>query len=1131
MLRHKLRFLLGLILLAQVQSVLAEDIDLFVGRSTAETEAPNVLIVLDNTANWGPETKFQEQKAALQATLDSLVEENLKVNIGLMMYTESGGGTPSSATSSASNDGPDGGYVRAAIRALNADTLPAFTKLLTGDPDDSDSNGLDRLEDSSNSGKSGKTMAEAYLYFLGGDGTWEVPWSGNKKAKTDYTGNELASSPDSHAVWALPTVDSGDVGGNALDSKYATQYNSPYDPNSCADNYIIYIGNGPAQDSNNDSTEARNILQNMVGVGDYWAADYVAGPGEPNFQLTPPNSEGNLADEWAYYMNNDAPVKVSTYAIDLQTLKENQCDNNAPAGWSALMKNMSEEHGGGKYYQQCGPTFDSRQFALDLADAFRGILSRNSVFASVALPAAANEQSTFLNQVFVGVFRPDSEGLPRWTGNLKQYKIGLTANGLETVDANDIPLVDTTDTENGGFVEGCAVSYWTPSSENAPYYFDYLKTIDTDPSNDPVENCDGDPAGSNTKDGNIVEKGGQAYVLRSGTVSSRKSKAYTCNKDMADCNTDGLIPFNSDEITASDMDANDPTDLENMIDWAIGKDVDDEDKDLVYDEFRPSVHGDIVHSQPVAIDYAGDPDNPEVVVFYGGNDGMLRAINGNQTADQGLIGEGAEFWTFMPPEFYGKIKRIRVNEDYIKFPATGPTAGQGVPGDLKDYGMDGPLSAYELDPDGDGDVDSRMLYAGMRRAGRMVYAFDVTSKTLPVLKWKAGCPNATGNAGCTTSAGNEWDTIGQTWSQLSVAYSNGYDPDMDSDTPNPLVVMGGGYDPCEDDDDPTNGVNNSCSGDHSKIGNSIYVLDALTGAVLTSLPTDRSVPGRVTIVPVSDDDPSIMFAYAADTGGNVYRISGGTTTAPASIGSTAPSSWVIKKIASLGCATDSTCNANRKFLFGPDVVRIPMTDKTGILIGSGDREKPLTDYAVTNGVQNYFYSLVDAPTSGAWLDNSQASNNFYNCGNNDLLCQSDNAITPVDPNDPYDPTLSISEKGWKAPLRAGEQVVTGAITLDNEVNFSTHIPAAPQSCDAEYGIATAYRLDYQNGDGQMFNFIGGGLVPTPVAGKVLIDGTPYEFCIGCGDDGSPLGAGKAGGGITWTQPRSRVFWNIDKVED
>jgi type IV pilus assembly protein PilY1 len=39
------------------------------------------------------------------------------------------------------------------------------------------------------------------------------------------------------------------------------------------------------------------------------------------------------------------------------------------------------------------------------------------------------------------------------------------------------------------------------------------------------------------------------------------------------------------------------------------------------------VHGDVLHSTPVAVNYGGSTG---VVVFYGANDGVFRAINANQ---------------------------------------------------------------------------------------------------------------------------------------------------------------------------------------------------------------------------------------------------------------------------------------------------------------------------------------------------------------------------------------------------------------------------------------------------------------------------------------------------------------------
>ena len=203
------------------------------------------------------------------------------------------------------------------------------------------------------------------------------------------------------------------------------------------------------------------------------------------------------------------------------------------------------------------------------------------------------------------------------------------------------------------------------------------------------------------------------------------------------------------------------------------------------------------------------------------------------------------------------------------------------------------------------------------------------------------------------------------------------------------------------------------------------------------------------------------------------------------------------------------------------MVRISENDQLGILVGSGDREKPLRDYRATLGVQNYFYSLVDQPSNKDWLDDDPVV-----CGA-DIICQDSLAV--LDPNDLVE-GVAPTVKGWKLELRPGEQVVTGAITIDNVVNFSTHIPTPNESCTAKYGTATAYNLDYLDAEGTDSEFLGGGLVPTPVAGKVIIDGVRVPFCIGCGAEGSPIGVGKVGGGITWTQPRSRVYWNIDQAE-
>ena len=74
-------------------------------------------------------------------------------------------------------------------------------------------------------------------------------------------------------------------------------------------------------------------------------------------------------------------------------------------------------------------------------------------------------------------------------------------------------------------------------------------------------------------------------------------------------------------------------------------------------------------------------------------------------------------------------------------------------------------------------------------------------------------------------------------------------------------------------------------------------------------------------------------------------------------------------------------------------------------------------------------------------------------------------------------------------------------------------------------------------------FDGGGLPPTPVIGKVIIeiindDGTitttTEDVCITCGGDSDGDGTSSifevapTGSGIIWEQPTSRVYWNIQQ---
>lgn len=1055
--------LLASMLLVVNQSVaLAEDIDLFLGTPPGTTEVPNVLIILDNTANWsrnvGGQAIFVNEKAALVSVFNELPVD--KFRVGLMMSTETGSG----------DSNIDGGYVRAAIRSMNATNKPLYKTMI---------NSFDENQDKGNGGKSGLVMAEAYRYFAG-----KAPYSGNNKNKTDYAGNVyspttpaglVASMAASRPVWALPN--------NALNAKNGSPYNSPI-VDACAKNFIIYISNGASNDNNSDTTTARNALGSFGG-------DTTAIP------ISPSGSQDNVMDEWARFMKASRE-KITTYTIDVDKVTTGQ-----GPGWTALLKSVANVSGG-KYFDVQSAVDAGKEIRDALEKIFTEILAVNSVFASVSLPASTNTQSTFLNQVFVGMFRPDGSALPRWPGNLKQYKLDLIDGNVRLVDADSVSAINA----GTGFITGCARSFWTPPlPSGADNYWAFKSAFfqSEGPCLTPSSS-----ASHNSPDGQFVEKGGQAYRLRSTTTRT----VYTCSPVFTSCTS--LVGFNNTTVSQANLGAASTAERDALINWARGLDLpqpspnpdgldfDENTNGVTMTEMRPSAHGDVIHSRPVVVNYGTDA-SPQVVVFYSGNDGMLRAINGNRSSDIGSTLPGAEFWAFMPPEFYPHIKRIRENNVQVSFPGTSGIDPAPLP---KPYGIDGPLTAYKGTIAGESKV---FLYAAMRRGGRAFYAFDVTNVTSPTLKWKIGCPNnfpyptgTVSDTGCSSGLTG----IGQTWATPSVITSTGYGGGNA-----PMLIMGGGYDTCEDYDNGT--VNNSCA---TTKGNRIYVLDANTGAVLTTLNTDRSVVAGMTVVP--DALGRAQYAYTADMGGNIYRVN---------IGAAAPTDWTLTKIASLGCDTISSCNANRKFLFAPDVVK----DASGnhfLLIGSGDREKPLLSYVATTNVANYFFMVKDVPFDTGWLDSENAR-----CGANVICFES---LTPI-PREGDAPS-TISEKGWRLEMNDNEQVVTSAITVANVVTFSTHQPANPEagSCGSNLGTANVYNIFYKNAegarrglDGSIIRYAevaGGGLPPSPVAGRVRLDnGTEVPFLIG-GSPESPLEGGSPTPTAEWDQPKQRVYWYLEQ---
>jgi len=209
-----------------------------------------------------------------------------------------------------------------------------------------------------------------------------------------------------------------------------------------------------------------------------------------------------------------------------------------------------------------------------------------------------------------------------------------------------------------------------------------------------------------------------------------------------------------------------------------------------------------------------------------------------------------------------------------------------------------------------GAVEQAIIFVGMRRGGRLLYAFDVTNPAAPSLLWK--------------KSPAQLPQIGQSWSEPKVARIKG--------SLNPVLVLGAGYDAAAED---------AGTPGPTTMGNAIYVLDAVTGSLLREFPTSRAVPADLSVID-SDFDGYIDRAYGVDLAGMVYRIDFEVGT------DNSPTAWTKYTIADLSGGTTS----GRKFFFGPDV--IVTRSFTALMFGSGDREKPLL-----SNTRDHFFELFD----------------------------------------------------------------------------------------------------------------------------------------------------------------------------
>jgi type IV pilus assembly protein PilY1 len=670
-------------------------------------------------------------------------------------------------------------------------------------------------------------------------------------------------------------------------------------------------------------------------------------------------------------------IKVTTYVIDV--FNAQQSANLSSVWFSAA------NAGGGRYFQ----AKTEAQIETAIESIAADIIAESSSFAAVSLPLSTTNRAQADNQVYIGMFRPSLGKAPRWFGNLKRYQLAMFNGQPALADSTLRMAVNTTD----GNLRTCARSFWTEDSG------DYWEELDIDPSVESTCTQTGVEVWSDRPDADFVEKGGAAQQARQLEDGDDRT-IFTVQSDTA------LRALAASDATAMGGDE--------VYDYVLGDEA-GTDEVMPDDGLRASIHGDVVHSRPLAVRYSAD----DVRLYYGANDGMFRSVD---------PADGTEQWALVVPEHFNRLQRLHDNTPPILYTGADLVGGEVV----KDYFFDG-SSGQLLEYGEDGEVELAYIYPTMRRGGRMVYALDVSDPDEdPDLLWRVGCPNLTNDTGCTTG----FTDIGQTWSTPVTGY-------VQDGSLTKVVAFGGGFDDCLNED-----VAEYPGGCSSANGKGVYILNAATGALLAYLATDAPVISELAAIDINFDD-KLDFLYAADVAGSLYRVNLATmASSNPGDGLTALENddWTIDKIATVP-------DDERRFYNAP--VAGAYLGNVILAIGSGDRERPLEiNYPFKEEVQNRFYTFFDEPwktfvaTPVGDLDEDEATT---------VDLDGDTMLAVVSDED--EESFDEQFDGWYMDLPdRGEQVANAAVIGGGRVFFNTFQPGGDTSglCERPLGIGTKY---------------------------------------------------------------------------
>jgi len=769
---------------------------------------------------------------------------------------------------------------------------------------------------------------------------------------------------------------------------------------------------------------------------------------------------------------------------------------------------------------------DPQEMADTITNIFNQILSVSTTFVSASVPVNVFNRAEFLDDVYMALFEAEENGFPSWIGNLKKLKLQTDVSGdLFIGDATGAPAFAA-----DGRINFDALTYWTDPSGADVIAFDTTK---------------GEISGA---DGRSVNRGGAGQKITgflTGSVGNSNSDlnarlvytepaTYTngiptnfMDLNATTTNASDLWPLmNAAGVTSSGAILNNTTWSVNatyaaataaektialdMLKWARGIDVMDQDIDGSTTDTRPWLLSDPIHSRPLTINYgitgAGyTATNPDVRIIMTGNDGFVHMFNNTDNAG---VESGKEAWAFIPRYGLRLLNRLMTN-----------TAGSP----LHPYGVDGAPTIYTYDANGDGnliasDSDKVYLFFGMRRGGRYYYAMDISDPEQPKILWSISDNDA------------DFSELGLTFSKPQVVRVN-----YDGNTLKPALIFGGGYDTNKD-------ARSNTSGSDDSRGNAIFIIDAEDGSLIwkatkgalsasatefTHPNLDDSIPSDITAVDTNGNGAVDRF-YVGDTGGNIWR---------GDINTIDRNDWKLQQFAQIGRHYNSSKNNDRRFFHAIDVVQ--SRDAVGafdaVIVGSGDRANPLDTSVGANVPDNWFYMFKDRQTaSGAVLSSIYDHDTVADLSDN---CMQEFGLTCSGTQ-----TTKLEAYGWKIKLEqaVGEKALSRPITLNGYIFFTSYKPptgSGSGACGPDEGSGLTYTLNLQDATAVLNNNLSNS-VSTPTGDVLILQAEDRYSDAGAGIPADVIAIRKNGGlhaitpGDNYTTPIDtnagyKTFWYVE----